>query len=102
VDFPQGAEEADGTGTLLAAVRRQIGRGADWVKLYGDYRWGPGEPSRPTFSEAEVRLAVEAARDAGRPVAVHASTPRGMLRAARRRAPPPSSTATAAPAEVSA
>jgi imidazolonepropionase-like amidohydrolase len=83
VHFPQGAEEADGTDALLAAVRRQIGRGADWVKLYGDYRWGPGEPSRPTFSEAEIRRAVETARDAGRPVAVHASTPEGMLRAAR-------------------
>ena len=81
VDFPQGAEEADGTDGLLAAVRRQIGRGADWVKLYGDYRWGPGEPSRPTFTEDEIRLAVTAARDAGRPVAVHASTPEGMRRA---------------------
>ena len=80
--FPQGAEEADGAEGLLAAVRRQIGKGADWVKLYGDYRWGPGEPSRTTFSEAEIRLAVEAARDAGRPVAVHASTPEGMRRAA--------------------
>ena len=83
VHFPQGAEEADGAEGLLAAVRRQIGTGADWVKLYGDYRWGAGEPSRPTFTEAEVRLAVEAARDAGRPVAVHASTPEGMMRAAR-------------------
>jgi imidazolonepropionase-like amidohydrolase len=83
VHFPQGAEEADGAEGLLAAVRRQIGKGADWVKLYGDYRWGAGEPSRPTFTEAEVRLAVEAARDAGRPVAVHASTPEGMMRAAR-------------------
>jgi imidazolonepropionase-like amidohydrolase len=83
VNFPQGAEEADGSDGLLAAVRRQIGRGADWVKLYGDYRWGAGEPSRPTFTEAEVRLAVEASRDAGRLVAVHASTPEGMSRAAR-------------------
>jgi imidazolonepropionase-like amidohydrolase len=83
VHFPQGAEEADGAEGLLAAVRRHIGKGADWVKLYGDYRWGAGEPSRPTFTEAEVRLAVEAARDAGRPVAVHASTPEGMMRAAR-------------------
>jgi imidazolonepropionase-like amidohydrolase len=81
-NLPQGAEEADGGDALLAAVRRQIGRGADVVKLYGDYRWGPGEPARPTFSEAEVRLAVEAARSAGRPVVVHASTPEGMRRAA--------------------
>jgi imidazolonepropionase-like amidohydrolase len=51
------------------------------VKLYGDYRWRPGEPSRPTFSEGEMRAAVEAAHSAGREVAVHASTAEGMRRA---------------------
>jgi imidazolonepropionase-like amidohydrolase len=51
------------------------------IKLYGDYRWRPGEDSRPTFSLAELRAAVEAAHDAGRPVAVHTSTPEGMRRA---------------------
>ncbi|MEA3066297.1 MAG: hypothetical protein QOJ27_2758 [Sphingomonadales bacterium] len=76
----RGAEEADGPG-LIAAVRRQIGAGADWVKLYGDYRWRPGEPSRPTFTLDEMRLAVEAAHSAGRKVAVHAGTAEGMRRA---------------------
>lgn len=76
----RGAEEADGPG-LVAAVRHQIGAGADVVKLYGDYRWRPGEPSRPTFTEAEMASAVEAAHSAGRPVAVHAGTPEGMRRA---------------------
>jgi len=76
----RGAEEADGP-ALVAAVRHQIGAGADVVKLYGDYRWRPGEPSRPTFSESEIRAAVEAAHSAGREVAVHASTPEGMRRA---------------------
>jgi len=76
----RGAEEADGEG-LLKAVRRQIAGGADVVKLYGDYRWRPGEPSRPTFTAAEMRLAVDAAHSAGREVAVHASTPEGMRRA---------------------
>ncbi len=78
---PQGAEEADGA-TLVAAARGQIGRGADVVKLYGDYRWQPGEPSRATFSEAEIAAVAAAAHDAGRTVAVHASTPEGMRRAA--------------------
>ena len=50
----RGAEEADGPG-LLTAVRHQIGAGADWVKLYGDYRWRPGEPSRPTFTLDEMK-----------------------------------------------
>ncbi|MEI6487262.1 MAG: amidohydrolase family protein [Sphingomonadales bacterium] len=77
---PQGAEEADGP-NLVSAVRRQIGAGADVVKLYGDYRWRPGEGSRPTFSQAEMAAAVAAAHDAGRPVAVHANTAEAMRRA---------------------
>ncbi len=76
----RGAEEADGPG-LIAAVRRQIGAGADWVKLYGDYRWRPGEPSRPTFTLDEMKMAVDAAHSAGRKVAVHAGTAEGMRRA---------------------
>lgn len=77
---PQGAEEADGP-DLVSAVRRQIGAGADVVKLYGDYRWRPGEGSRPTYSQAEIAAAVAAAHDAGRPVAVHANTAEAMRRA---------------------
>jgi len=65
----------------VTAVRRQIGNGADIVKLYADYRWGPGEPSRPTFTQAEMTAAVEAAHSAGRQVTAHASTPEGMRRA---------------------
>ena len=80
VDSPLGAEAADGP-ELVQAVRRQIGWGADVVKLYADYRWGPGEPSRPTYSQAEMAAAVEAAHSAGRPVAVHAATAEGMRRA---------------------
>ncbi|TFI59229.1 amidohydrolase family protein [Sphingomonas parva] len=75
-----GAEEADGE-ALVAAARRQIGAGADVVKLYGDYRWRPGEDSRPTYSLQEIRAVVEAAHAAGRPVVIHASTPEGMRRA---------------------
>lgn len=80
VDVPQGAEEADGEALVMAA-RRQIGRGADVVKLYADYRWGAGEPSRPTFSVEEMRAVVDAAHAAGRSVAAHASTVEGMRRA---------------------
>lgn len=80
VEVPLGAEEADGD-DLVRVVRSQIGAGADLVKLYADYRWGPGEPSRPTFSQAELTEAVEAAHSAGRQVAVHAGTVEGMRRA---------------------
>jgi imidazolonepropionase-like amidohydrolase len=79
---PQGAEEADGVDGLVRTIRAQIGRGADVIKLYGDYRWGPRGEARPTFSEAELRLAVETAASSGRPVVVHSSTAEGMRRAA--------------------
>ncbi len=78
---PQGAEEADGVDSLTRVVRDQIGHGADWIKLYGDYRWGPLPGSHPTFSLEEMKLAVETAKSAGVPVAVHTSTPEGMRRA---------------------
>ncbi|MFP2960741.1 amidohydrolase family protein [Myxococcus sp. 1LA] len=44
---PQGAEEADGVEALTRVVRAQIGRGADWVKVYGDYRWAPTTRAAP-------------------------------------------------------
>jgi len=81
VAIPQGAEEISGVESIVAAVRRQIAGGADWVKLYADYRWRPGEDSRPTLSLEEMKAAVAAAHDAGRPVAVHAATAEGMRRA---------------------
>ena len=80
-DVPQGAEEVSGHDELIRGVRSQIAHGADWVKVYADYRWGPGEPSRPTFTLEELKTVVEVASTAGRPVVAHASTPEGMRRA---------------------
>jgi imidazolonepropionase-like amidohydrolase len=79
--IPQGAQEADGVDTLVRAVREQIGRGADWIKVYGDYRWGPKGEAQPTYSLDEMKLIVDTARSSGRPVVVHASSPEGMRRA---------------------
>ncbi|NLS27118.1 Adenine deaminase [Sphingomonas sp. S2M10] len=81
VEVPQGAEEVSGPEQMVAAMRRQIAAGADWIKLYADYRWRPGEESRPTLRLEEIKAAVAAAHDAGRPVAVHAATAEGMRRA---------------------
>ncbi|MBX0289359.1 amidohydrolase family protein [Hymenobacter sp. HSC-4F20] len=80
-DVPQGAQEADGVDGIIRAVREQIGKGADVIKVYADYRWGANEPSRPTFTQDELNLIVQTARSAGRPVVAHASTPEGMRRA---------------------
>jgi imidazolonepropionase-like amidohydrolase len=78
---PQGAEEADGIDSLTRVVRDQIGHGADWIKVYADYRWGT-QGAAPTFSLDELKLVVETARSANVPVAAHATTAEGMRRAA--------------------
>jgi imidazolonepropionase-like amidohydrolase len=77
---PQGAEEADGIDSLTRVVRDQIGHGADWIKIYADYRWGKSGAA-PTFSLDEIKLVVETARSANIPVAAHATTTEGMRRA---------------------
>src|SRR3989454_2625069 len=75
-NVPQGAEEADGTDSLTRVVREQIGKGADWVKVYADYRWGAGGLAHATFTLDELTLAVEVAGSAGIPVAAHATRDR--------------------------
>lgn len=80
-DIAFGAEEAGGVDELTRVVRDQMGRGADWIKVYGDYRWGPGGSAQPSFTQDEMNLIVSVAGSGGRPVAVHASTPEGMRRA---------------------
>jgi len=81
VTIPQGAQEVAGADEIIRAVRDQVAGGADIVKFYADYHWGKGEPTRPTLSQAELNAGVAAAHDAGRLVAVHATTAEGMRRA---------------------
>ena len=83
VPVPLGAQEVSGADEIVRAVRDQIAGGADIVKFYADYRWGKGEPNRPTLSQAELDAGTAAAHDAGRQVAVHAATAEGMMRAVR-------------------
>jgi imidazolonepropionase-like amidohydrolase len=78
IGVPQGAEEADGIDGLTRVVRDQIGHGADWIKIYADYRWGPRGEARPTFSAAEWAAIVRTAAASGRPVVAHASTVEGI------------------------
>lgn len=81
IGIPQGAEEADGVEGVTRVVRDQIGHGADWIKIYADYRWGPRGEARPTFTSAEWQAIVQTASSSGRPVVAHASTAEGMMRA---------------------
>jgi imidazolonepropionase-like amidohydrolase len=80
-DIPQGAEEADGVDSLIRVVRDQIGKGADWIKIYADTAMG-GASVRPSFSLEELTRIVETARSVGVPVAAHATSKEGMRRAA--------------------
>ncbi|HXT62801.1 MAG TPA: amidohydrolase family protein [Pyrinomonadaceae bacterium] len=80
-NVPQGAEEASGPEELTRVVREQIGKGADWVKVYADYRWGAGGAAHATFTLEELKLAVEIARSAGIPVAAHSTSTEGARRA---------------------
>jgi imidazolonepropionase-like amidohydrolase len=80
-DLPQGAQEASGIDEAVRAVREQAGAGADWIKIYADYRVGPDGSTQPTFSTEELKAMVEAAHSTGRPVSVHASSDEGMRRA---------------------
>ncbi|WP_426670886.1 amidohydrolase family protein [Mucilaginibacter sp. McL0603] len=77
----EGGEEADGVEGITHVVRSQIGHGADVVKIYADYGWGVNGASEPTFTEEELKTAVEVAKSSGRTVAVHSSTSEGMRRA---------------------
>ncbi|HET7604842.1 MAG TPA: amidohydrolase family protein [Sphingomicrobium sp.] len=79
--IPQGAQEVAGVEEMIRAVRDQVAGGATIIKFYADYHWGKGEPSRTTLSQAELDAGTAAAHDAGRLVAVHASTAEGMRRA---------------------
>jgi imidazolonepropionase-like amidohydrolase len=79
--LPLGAEEANGRDELTRVVRDQMGRGADWIKVYADYRWGPNGEARASFTQDEFNLIVEVAGSAGRPVVAHAATAEGMRRA---------------------
>lgn len=80
-NVPQGAEEADGIDQLTRVVRDQIGKGADWIKVYADYRWGAGGTAHATFTLEELKLIVEVAKSAGIPVTAHATSTEGARRA---------------------
>jgi imidazolonepropionase-like amidohydrolase len=80
-DIPQGAQEADGIDGFARVVRDQIKHGADWIKIYADYRWGPNGETMPGPTQEEFNMAVNVAKSSGRSVAAHATTAEGMRRA---------------------
>jgi imidazolonepropionase-like amidohydrolase len=81
LDLPQGAQECSGTDDCMKVARQQASHGADWIKVYADYRIGPGGSQQPTFSAEELKAMVEVAHASGRRVAAHAETDAGMRNA---------------------
>ncbi len=81
VELIKGAEEVSGMESIAHAIRTQIGKGADLIKLYADYRYGINKEAVPTFTEAEIKLMVDIAGSSGRKTVAHASTAEGMRRA---------------------
>jgi imidazolonepropionase-like amidohydrolase len=81
IELPQGAQEASGESQVMAAVREQAAAGADWIKVYADYRIGPAGETEPAFSQHELDVLVETAHSSGRPVAAHAASDEGIRRA---------------------
>ena len=74
--FPTGAEMVSGVEEARRAVREQLGRGADLIKIYADW-------SQPTLTIPEMEVVVQEAHRAKRKVAAHATTPEGIRNAVR-------------------
>jgi imidazolonepropionase-like amidohydrolase len=75
-----GAEPADGH-ELIRVVRDQIGKGADFIKVYADYRWGTKGEDQPSFTLDELKLVNEVTRSSGRYLVCHAKSKEAMKRA---------------------
>jgi imidazolonepropionase-like amidohydrolase len=81
IDLPQGAAEVAGIEDITNEVRTQIGKGADLIKIYADYRYGKDGEARPAFSVEAIAWAVAITKSSGREVVTHATTAEGMIRA---------------------
>lgn len=75
-----GAEEADGQ-ALVQVTRDQIGKGADFIKVYADYRWGLRGEDQPSFTLEELKLINDVTRSSGRVMICHAKSKEAMRRA---------------------
>ncbi|MBM3177952.1 MAG: amidohydrolase family protein [Bacteroidetes bacterium] len=80
MDIMLGAEPADGN-DLIRVVRDQIWKGADFIKVYADYRWGTEGEDQPSFTLEELKLVNEVTRSSGRVLVCHAKTREAMRRA---------------------
>ena len=68
---------------IPAAVKQQVDAGADYIKMYGSTGTGADVSGIETFSYDEMRAAVDAARAAGKRIAIHSYGPEGGRDAVR-------------------
>jgi len=68
---------------IPAAVQQQVDAGADYIKLYGSTGTGADVSGTETFTYEEIRAAVDAAKAAGKRIAIHSYGPVGGRDAVR-------------------
>jgi len=80
-----GAAIADGPDEIRKVVRTELRNGSDWIKIMatGGFLSAGDDPGVATYSEAELRSAVETAEALGHHVCAHAHGAEGIKRAVR-------------------
>ena len=78
-----GPNTADGVADVLRVVRRQVGAGADCIKMYGSTGSGRDVTGFETFTYEEMKAAVDAAHALGKRIAIHSYGPDGARDAVR-------------------
>jgi len=78
-----GPNTADGVADVLRVVRRQVGAGADCIKVYGSTGSGRDVTGFETFTYEELKAAVDAAHALGKRIAIHSYGPDGARDAVR-------------------
>jgi imidazolonepropionase-like amidohydrolase len=91
LDLPKGLQMVSGADECLRAVREQVANGADWIKIYAD--WRPYQISEDgkisgllNFTQTELEVMVRESHRLGRKVAVHAYGQEGIKAALDARA----------------
>ena len=71
ITLPAGTQYVSGKDECLKAVREQIARGCQWIKVFADWQF-------VTFTGEELKTIVDEARKQGVAVAAHAGYPEGI------------------------
>lgn len=72
LSLPSGTQQVTGVDECIKAVREQVSRGVQWIKLFADWR-------TPTFSAEEMQTVVKEAGKFSVAVAAHASSRQAIV-----------------------